>query len=407
MVPGLALWLPSGYSYGAALLLLTALLASPLWLRRPRIPASAGWLALAIVVMGGVWLLDVNTASGWRGLDKTAKYLAALVCLPYLLAFPPRPAALFLGIAAGAAGAGLIAVRDVYVRGIERAWGYSETVHNAIQYGNLSGLLGLMCGMLLLTHWDRWRPRTLAALGLCGWLGLLGSLLSQSRGGWLALALSLPLWAWLLGRWLSPRLVLRGGALLLATVATLAVFKGPDIQRRLAMAHDEVTLYQASGDANSSIGQRLDHWQLAWRIGLEKPLTGWGEAAYQAEKQRRVAAGQAHPFVLQFSHPHNELLDQFAKRGLVGVAALLLCYAVPIWIFWPTRARLRPLPGDAVDPQALALRLLGLSIPVAYIGFGLTQAFLAHNSGSMFYLFMTLLVFSLLRSQRPGAPRGA
>ena len=35
MVPGLALWLPSGYSYGAALLLLAALASAPVWWKRP------------------------------------------------------------------------------------------------------------------------------------------------------------------------------------------------------------------------------------------------------------------------------------------------------------------------------------------------------------------------------------
>ena len=37
----------------------------------------------------------------------------------------------------------------------------------------------------------------------------------------------------------------------------------------------------------------------------------------------RVQAGQAHPFVLQFGHVHNEVLDVFAKHGLLGVLALM------------------------------------------------------------------------------------
>ena len=116
-----------------------------------------------------------------------------------------------------------------------------------------------------------------------------------------------------------------------------------------------------------------------------------------------MAAGQAHPFVLQFDHGHNEALDLFAKRGLPGVLALLVLYAVPWAIFWPTRRRLA---ADLHRPEgtALALRLVGLALPVLYLGFGLTQAFLAHNSGNMFYLFMVMLVFAALYAPGAHAP---
>ena len=46
MVPGLALCVPSGYSYGAALLLLAALASAPAWWRRPA-PRTAWWLTAA------------------------------------------------------------------------------------------------------------------------------------------------------------------------------------------------------------------------------------------------------------------------------------------------------------------------------------------------------------------------
>ena len=410
MVPGLALWLPSGYSYGAALLVLCALLGSPLWLRRSWLTPPVGWLMVSIGALGAVWLLDASAAEGWRSLDKPSRYLVVLPCLGFLLVFPPRPAALFLGVAVGACGAGLKAMQDVWLHGLDRAWSPPEAAHNAIQYGNLSALLGLMCWLMLLMHVGRWRVRTLVALGVCGWLGLLGSLLSQSRGGWLALAVSLPLWVWLASRWLPVRRMLQAGALVLVAVAVLVAFKAPEIQRRFTEARAEAALYQTQGNAHSSVGQRLDHWQLAWQMGLDKPLTGWGQAGYLEEKKRRVAAGQAHPFVLEFSHAHNEVLDLFVKHGLPGVLALLLFYAVPAWLFWPAPARQRFAAEDTgvgvPDPTALTLRLLGLSLPVLYAGFGLTQVFLAHNSGNLFYLFMTVLVFGALQGRMAAHPGG-
>lgn len=153
-----------------------------------------------------------------------------------------------------------------------------------------------------------------------------------------------------------------------------------------------------------SVGQRLAHWKLAWSMGIDRPLTGWGRYGYETEKQRRVAAGLAHPFVLQFSHAHNEVLDIFAKRGLPGVAVLLLFYTVPLVLFWPTRRRVcRAVEEGGVDPQVLCLRLVGVLLPIAYIGFGLTQVFLGHNSGTMFYLFMCMLVLAILQGRERDA----
>ena len=84
------------------------------------------------------------------------------------------------------------------------------------------------------------------------------------------------------------------------------------------------------------------------------------------------------------------------KRGVIGLLALLSFYAIPIFMFWPTRDRMAR-PADAARrDQILALRLSGLAIPVLYIGFGLTQVFFAHNSGIMFYLFAVIVNWAAL-----------
>ena len=177
----------------------------------------------------------------------------------------------------------------------------------------------------------------------------------------------------------------------LATLLLAWPFTHTELAGRLALVNSEVQAYVEHHDASTSIGQRFEHWQLAAHMGADRPLLGWG-GDYEAEKARRVAAGQADPVVLEFTHAHNELMDMFARRGLVGVALLLLYMLVPLWLFWPTPARVRGAAGDAPDPVRLALCLVGILLPLAYVGFGLTQVFFAHNSGHMFYLFMLVIV---------------
>ena len=409
MVPALALWLPSGYSWGALLLLLCALASAPQWLGRP-VARSTWWLVASVLCMLAIALLDVGIPWELGRFDKPGKYLLALPCIFCLQAFPPDPAWLWRGVFAGACGSGLIALYQTLVQALPRATGYT----NAIQYGNLSLLLGLMCAAVLLAHWGRWHAGQRLGWVVALLLGCLGSLLSESRGGWLALVLVLPVGAWLLRRRSQRRLVLRSAAAVALVLAALLAFKGAELQQRLDKGYSEALSYQHNGDASTSVGHRLEHWRMAWDMAQQRPWLGWGRSGYEQEKARRVAAGLVQASVLQYHHAHNELLDLLVKHGLLGIGALAGFYGVPLWLFWPRQRRLLDTAGH-LDRTALALCLVGVLLPLSYFAFGWTQVFLAHNSGNMFYLFMCLLVHAALQARLqpqvahtsvPAAPAG-
>lgn len=399
MVPALMLWLPSGYGWGTAILLLGGFWTLSIWAREPVAPASARWLALAFVLMALVWLHGSDWSRGASVLNKPSRYLFALPCLFYALRFPPRHQALLAGIAFGAAAGGLRALYDVQVLGRERPWTDALGSANAIQLGNLCGLLGLMCWLQVLIYWRRWDWPRRSMVMLCGLLGLTGSLLSQTRGGWLTLALCAPLLLYLLAREMSWRRAGGGALLILGMLLPLGWQMSDTLEQRLNWAIDETRNYQRSNEADNSVGHRLAHWQLAWDMGRDKPLTGWGEAGYAAEKARRVAAGNAPPAVLGYGHAHNEVLDQFAKRGLIGVGGLLVLYGVPLALFWPRRkAHEHP---DPAQLDRLCLRLIGILIPLAFMGFGLTQVFFAHYNGVVIYMALVILVLAALKGLAP------
>ena len=396
MVPGLALWLPSGYSWGAALIFLCAVASAPAWMGRP-VARPSWWLIGSMVGMLCTWLLDMGPVWDPRKFDKPSKYLMTLPCVLYALAFAPNPAWLWRGIFVGACGSGLVALYQTGVQGLVRATGYT----NAIQYGDLSLLLGLMCAVLLMVHWARWSAWQRLAWAVAVLLGCVGSLLSATRGGWLALAVVVPVCAWLLVRRGQRLMLARGGVAVAVAVAALLTWQSTDLERRVSEGVNEVRVYQENGNSDTSVGQRLAHWKLAWALGVERPWIGWGRLGYEQEKARRVAAGQAPASVLVFGHAHNEALDLFAKHGLLGVAMLGFFYGVPLCLFWPGRRRVLDAAGE-LDRDTLSLCLVGILLPLSYLGFGLTQVFLAHNSGNLFYLFMCLLVHAALQA-RPRA----
>lgn len=393
MVPAFALWLPSGYSWGAVLLLVAAIAAAIRWCK-PVLPDSGTlWLAASMLLMALMWAVQADPQLGGARWERAIKYILAIPCLFYLAAYPPHRYALAYGVVAGAIGACCMALWQVHGAQLERASGYT----NAIQFGNLALLLAVMAAIfwacLRSKAGNALRPWTAVAV----LAGVWASSLSLSRGGWLALLLALPLLLWLRGN--VSRAIGRALAGVLLAVGLVWLLNAQAVLERLDLLQQELAQYTQHGDAGTSIGQRLEHWRMVWQMGNEKPVFGWGDQGYKERKSELVEAGAYDSFVLDFDHAHNEVLDLYAKRGVVGVLILLFFYAVPLYLFWPGRRRMQVFAAapDEAGEMALALRLAGLSIPVLYMGFGLTQVFFAHNSGTMFYLFMAMLFWTALR----------
>ncbi|WP_353233443.1 O-antigen ligase family protein [Diaphorobacter ruginosibacter] len=401
-VPGMALWLPSGYSYGAVLLLAGALLSIRRWpLERQQ--SLTWWFAACMFAMGMLWIAMADPVEKMGQWDRPAKFLLAIPCLFYASVFGARPKAFFWGLVAGCIGAGALAVWQVYGLGEWRATGRT----NAIQYGNLALLLAVLLAVFVATvHKQLSLPeKILAALAIVA--GMDASVLSLSRGGWLALVVAMPFGLVLLYRY-RPRFFWRAVVGLMVVAGLMSVLNRGMLATRWDEMTSEIRVYEVARDANTSVGQRLEHWRFALDAGAEKPLLGWGFGGYMNEKKKRVAQGLYKPPILEYKFVHNEVLDVFVKTGLAGLALLLWFYILPIWMFWPTSGRMRAYEG--VDPAlrrtVLAVRLCGVCVPVLYVGFGLTQVFFAHNSGIMFYLFSLILLWSMLlglERSRPGA----
>ena len=139
----------------------------------------------------------------------------------------------------------------------------------------------------------------------------------------------------------------------------------------------------------------LAFWRQAWADGLARPWVGVGQGGYEQRQREAVARGDMPPQAVLFNHAHNEWLDMFAKRGLLGVAGLLLFYAVPGLLFWRS---LRSVAGAQAPPDAPtrhAAALCGLITVLGFAGFGMTQVMFAHNNGNMMYLLCISLYLSV------------
>lgn len=388
----LSLVLPSGYSYGPLLLLLIALVYLFI---RPYPPLIREDKYLLVALLGYFALGTANNLIHHlpsHSYDNFARFLLAVPVLLLLLRLRVPPLFFWLGISLGALGGGLLAGWNFWLQGSERAEGFN----NAIQFGDMAMLFAclLLAGLCSARQAPLWL-RLVMLLGIAG--GLLASLLSGARGGWLALPLALLLLYVLLRRHISlrnKRLLFAGCGLLLLSLYGL--LQTAVVHERLAAGWQDLQTLQAPNRANTSIGSRWQMWHTSLAMIAERPVLGWGEL-----QNYRNSQGQAEPLFTRYNHVHNDLLDALAKRGIMGGLGLLALYLVPALCFY---RRARAPEANMSEPSASALA--GLLLVASSAVFGLTQSFFSHSSGVMIYVFLLVILWAQLRHEA-SSPKGS
>lgn len=387
LLGAIALVVESGYSGGAALLFLGGIYSL---FKRPVLALSReDKLVLGVLVAFGlVQIFDLLIhEGGTRHLDKPLRFILATLIFTVMRKYPPRLSWLWAGLAVGGILTATWAGYQKLFLQAERALGYTHV----IQFGNIAMLTGLFC--LAGLGWAGAQPQRriwlpLLVAGAVG--GILGSLFSGSRGGWVGLPLVLLVLYRAYSEYFSRRM--RIMAPTLVVVAVVFVYNVPQlgVQERVHAAFNDISLYK-QGNPDTSLGARFEMWRAASQLALSKPLLGWGEVNYDAALRSLVERGKAHEIVTNFGHPHNEFLNAAAKRGLLGVLALLALYLVP----------LRQFAGGLRSPNLTqrSLATAGTLLSVAYVDFGLSQAFFSHNSGVMVYSVWLIVLWGCYRNE--------
>ncbi|MDP3535366.1 MAG: O-antigen ligase family protein [Halomonas sp.] len=382
LLAAIALVVPSGYSLGAVLLLIAGLglIAAR---RVPTLTKQDGAIIAVLVAYAAITMLEAWwDGQGIKGLDKPSRYLLAIPALFWVLRYPPKLAFLWSGVAVGAISAGSWAGWQKLVLGVDRAQGHTQV----IQFGNLSMLLGVLCMAGLGWAVVQRQRNFWIGLLLAGTLGgLLGSLFSGSRGGWVGFPIVLLVLYRAYGRQLPTQF--KVAVLAAVMIGGLTVYAVPQIgvQDRVHQAFSDVSLYISGENRSTSLGARFEMWRGAAMLIQEKPFTGWGSIGYADAMYAFGEAGVISREAAQYNHAHNEFVDAFAKRGILGLLFLLALYLVPMRFFTCDL--------QAPNLETRAVATAGVLLSVTYIDFGLSQAFLAHNSGIMMYVFFLVVLW--------------
>ncbi|MFV0600364.1 MAG: O-antigen ligase family protein [Brachymonas sp.] len=383
LMPAMATTVKSGFTYPSALLTIVGTIIFVRAENKGGLPADARWLFLSFFPLALCWLLDdLISGLGGRGVEKPLRILLTLPALWYLARTPPNHIWLWLGVSLGAIAGCIQAVHQFFFMGMERAQGAMFSIH----FGDLVLMLGLMglCAWNLPFSKYRWIFRVWLLLGCFS--GLLASILSGTRGAWLGLCvIALVYMTYLL---LSGRYRLLTSLVTISLIITVVIFNIPTlrVETRIKEATTQFELFNANNTAYNSVGARLQMWQQSWKLYRERPLLGWQRQGYLEQQQLGIERKQLDPRLAQYDHPHNEIFNAAAKQGTIGLTALFIAYCGPFWLFMRIFR-------TAYNPALRAVSAAGMLVPIAYFGFGLTEAFLPHVSVITVYVyFLSLLL---------------
>ena len=323
---------------------------------------------------------------------RVAKYSWFALSIPvyYLFRYTrPRMEFVWAALVAGAGVALSRALLEEFGLVEDLAWsnmgGRANGVMHPIRFGDLSLLLGFfsLTGALYL----RGIPRALRVLGFLGFVaGLLASIFSASRGGWVAIP-------FLLAATLLPvlrrnkRLFMGLAASILVVGVVILTEPGFEVEKHTKRAWSDIANY-VSGNPNTSLGARFDMFLTAWRIFADHPLFGVGVGNYHemSKQYYKMSEHKLSSEVIRWKNPHNELLLHAATRGIVGVLALVSLLGFSVYAF------IRKGGKSWVTGEFSSIA--GLNLILGYGIFGMSIALFEHRDFLMFFVIYLALFLS-------------
>jgi O-antigen ligase len=322
--------------------------------------------------------LDLLFRTGWiwTEFQEPSRFLLVLPIFLMVSRYGVSEVAIRWGVFLGAVVAGGYALYQKQVLGIYRPGGGTSGL--IATFGNISLILGVMSVALFQPLWrnqKRWSLVALVALVL----GVIGSLASGTKGGWI----SMPVLCWIAVDLLerptySKRFAMLGGFII---AASLVWFFVPFIQDRASVMVPAIYEYFVNGKvADGSAGIRLALWHSATLIFLDNPLFGTGPGTFYVEKLALIDKGLIPNVMPGLSGPHSQIFNSLSESGVFGP---VLVYSIYGSFIWYCRSHVE---------QNKALATTGILMAVGFMDFGLVEVIWDINNAGVFFVIMMVLI---------------
>lgn len=353
------------------------------------------WVLTALLLSLGFALLGMwlHPEMHLRSLEKPFRMLSCVTVLMAVLAVRPSRKALWYGLIAGTVAGAVFICYQRWGLKIERPGG----LINSITFGDIELCMGMMCLAGVLDF--KGRQVLWPALGAVA--GLVGSVATGTRGGWVAVLFAALLFL-KYGHFLRTR-VAQGVAMLVFSLLVGTYFiDQTGARERFNQGVSEVKTYFDGGSAFTNVGVRLELWKGALMLIERHPWRIAGTREVEAEMKEQVQAGRLQPFVLDAEHFHNDMLQQLVFGGIPGLLVWLATMIAPFLFF------LRILhTHESASPSVIAPALAGLLLVIGYFSFGLTEVIYWSVMSCMFYAQMLFLLMGLCLNARDEAQGAA
>lgn len=337
-------------------------------------------LLLPIVIIFDVILRDLR----FHYLDYYTRFILVILVFFALRTIKVSLAPLMIGILFGAVGAGVLALYQKYYLNLHDIHGYAMQIN----FGNISILLGMMSlAGLFMVNSVAYKKSFYIITILAFVMGIAGSLLSGTRGGWVAIPFFIGLFIIFFPFSRAYKII---GSVSLILALILVYFSNDYVQSRVNSVYKNTHIYYNSStiDSLNSAGRRLVEWKAGWLMFTEHPIFGIGSGEYKQALQEKIAAGEVKKIDL-VGHAHNEALQIMVITGIIGLFAYLSLYAGVTYFFYSSLVR-------SHITRVKYLSFLGVMIVGAFFIFGLTNYSFVHNMMILFFAVMVAVLAGMI-----------
>jgi O-antigen ligase len=358
-------------------------------------------------------------------MDNPMRWLLMLPIFFLLRRFKLDWRAISLGLSAGVFISVGIAVYEVYFLGYARAFG---GMNHAITFGELMVGVDLLLWVFMIFAWNKNYRLLSTILLVASIVAFYGSLLSITRGAWLAyIIMIISFFIYTLKRNIFNKKNLFSKPILMRILLALIVFflvsqtsQYNTIQSRTIDTVKYVAS-QGSSDAWGSEGLRVDLYRTAIEVARNFPhgvgpnnfrtgakaviilntsnnevknvimdqdnnLLHSDDLIGDIHKYKSLSmytGGGALIYTSRYDHAHNEWLNVLAENGVAGIILLTLLFIFPMKLFWQNLSH----DNDLVGMYSYC----GLLLTISFAIFGQTESIFSSHTIIIFYIFFLYL----------------
>ncbi|MGB5396214.1 MAG: O-antigen ligase family protein [Gammaproteobacteria bacterium] len=355
----------------------------------------AAWKSLEMaekMVFIGFALYTLTALLSWVNANDTdefikqfGRYLRFTLIIPVYLVMRHKNMDVSRYLLAGVVLSGFIylgiALNNLYLNPGQPAAGH----YHHITFGDGAMLsVGVMSVMLLMPQWKLVYRFVIGISMLCA---LYAAFMSQARGAWIVLPVYLLLFIVYNAashKSAMLKLAVAGAALGALVMLTPA---GNTIEKRYNEAVTEVSQFFSGERVNTSIGNRLSMWAIAYEVWVEHPIIGSGLGDFEEDMVYYQGMGK-YPEADVYGSTHNIFVQALAGTGVIGLVALGYALVIaPLMLFLGYEGSQKPYAE------------MGVLIIASYIVFGLSESWILRAPTISIYLAYVIALINSLHNK--------